>query len=132
MIPHGPILSSLPTKIAFCLLTVFVVSLGATTVGERHYFILYGQSNMARMNPNDAFRPEIEKLFPEAEILLVKEATGGKPIRNWLSEWDELAIEAGLDPGAAEADRFALAGVSLFSRHVNGPRKGREFRPCLD
>ena len=72
---------------------------------------------MVRMNPQDSFLPELEKLFPEAEILHIKEATGGKPIRNWLAEWDEIATEAGLDSAAIRA-KGKVEGSPYFERII--------------
>lgn len=80
------------------ILALLALEPAAAEEEKRHVFILSGQSNMARMNPNDGFLPEAKKLFPNATIAHIKEATGGKPIRNWLAEWDELAREEGLDP----------------------------------
>ena len=84
---------------------------------ERHIFILSGQSNMVRINPGDTFRPEAEKLLPGATIEVVKEATGGKPIRNWLAEWDAIAQEAGLDPEALRS-KDKVKGSPYFERII--------------
>ena len=59
--------------------------------GERHLFILSGQSNMAGLKPESAFLPELKKLLPEADIQHVKFAKGGQPIRKWVANWDEIA-----------------------------------------
>lgn len=72
--------------------------------GERHLFILSGQSNMAGLKPERAFLPELKKLLPDDEILHIKFAKGGQPIRKWVKNWDEIAAKSNLpakeDPGA--------------------------------
>ena len=57
-----------------------------------HIFILSGQSNMAGMNPKAGFEPEAKKLFADGEVVYLKVARGGRPIRLWLKqdEWIEI------------------------------------------
>jgi len=64
-----------------------------------HLFILSGQSNMARMNPNAGFMPEAGKLFKDEEVVYIKVAQGSQPICRWLEEWQDIAKENGLDEG---------------------------------
>jgi len=59
---------------------------------------------MARMKPETDFLPEAKALLPGAEVLHVKAAFSGKPIRNWLAEWDALADAKGLDAKAIRAE----------------------------
>ncbi len=95
------------------IVTVLVV--GTATANDTHLFILSGQSNMARMKPERDFLPEVQRLLPDAEILHVKAAFSGKPIRNWLEEWDELARGKGLDPTAVrETDK--VDGSPFYGR----------------
>lgn len=56
-----------------------------------HIFVLSGQSNMAGMNPKLGFVPEAEAQFPDAEVVYIKVAQGGRPIRMWLDEWNDIA-----------------------------------------
>ncbi len=46
-------------------------------------FILSGQSNMARWDPEDTFRPTLEECFSGEEILIAKFALGGQSIVMW-------------------------------------------------
>ena len=62
-----------------------------------HIFILSGQSNMAGMNPKLGFEPETKELFPEAEVVYFKVSQGGRPIRLWVNEWNEIAAKHGLE-----------------------------------
>ncbi len=56
-----------------------------------HVFILSGQSNMAGMKPEAGFLPEAKKLFADGEVAYIKVARGGRPIRLWVEEWNEIA-----------------------------------------
>ncbi len=56
-----------------------------------HLFILSGQSNMAGLKPEVGFLPELKKLLPDAEIVHMKVAKGGQPIRLWVKEWNDIA-----------------------------------------
>lgn len=56
-----------------------------------HLFILSGQSNMAGMKPEAGFVPEAKKLFTDGEVVYIKVARGGQPIRYWVEEWNEIA-----------------------------------------
>jgi hypothetical protein len=50
-------------------------------------FILSGQSNMAGMQPTESFTPAVEKAFGKDQVLVVKDAHGGQPIRRWYKDW---------------------------------------------
>jgi hypothetical protein len=61
-----------------------------------HLFILSGQSNMAGMNPALGFEPELARAFPDAETASIKIAVGGRPIRQWVKEWNDIAGRHGV------------------------------------
>jgi len=50
-------------------------------------FILSGQSNMVGLNPDVSFTPALKKAFPDDELIVVKHAQGGQPIRRWYKAW---------------------------------------------
>lgn len=50
-------------------------------------FILSGQSNMAGLNPKVSFTPAVEKEFAGDDVIVVKHALGGQPIRRWYKKW---------------------------------------------
>lgn len=54
---------------------------------DLHLFILSGQSNMARLDPNLTFTPAVESEFGRSNVIVVKDAVGGKPIRRWDKGW---------------------------------------------
>jgi len=90
---------------------ITVLSLGLSVVARGevkpvHLFILSGQSNMAGLKHTTSFVPEAEKLFPDAEVVTIKVAAGGQPIRHWVESWDEIAREKGIDIAVArKSDR---------------------------
>ena len=50
-------------------------------------FILSGQSNMQGLNPAKSFTPTVVAAFPEDDVVVVKDAQSGQPIRRWLKDW---------------------------------------------
>jgi hypothetical protein len=78
-------------------MVVFAMSGAASAAGKPvHLFILSGQSNMAGMKPEAGFVPEAKKLFADGEVVYIKVARGGQPIRYWVAEWNEIAKKHGL------------------------------------
>jgi hypothetical protein len=53
----------------------------------KHLFILSGQSNMARLDPNISFTPAVEKAFGKENVIVVKDALSGQPISRWYKKW---------------------------------------------
>ncbi|QGJ70374.1 Hypothetical protein PBC10988_20690 [Planctomycetales bacterium 10988] len=47
-------------------------------------FLLSGQSNMARLDPDISFTPTLRRAFPDDELIVVKVAFGGRPIARWV------------------------------------------------
>lgn len=75
---------------AFCvaLLFLFVTSPTARAADKKvRLFILSGQSNMAGLDPKVSFTPAVEQAFPDDEVIVVKHAVGGQPIRRWYKQW---------------------------------------------
>jgi hypothetical protein len=64
-----------------------------------HLFILSGQSNMARLDPADTFTPTLEKALGTGNVLVVKEARDGHPIRCWYKRWKPAQGAAPKDAG---------------------------------
>jgi hypothetical protein len=87
------------TTIASPLLAL-VILLAAPVVspaGEPvHLILLSGQSNMANMNPAQVFTPEVEKHFGAENVVIVKVARSGQPIRRWYKGWK---VTDGQKPG---------------------------------
>ena len=68
------------------VITIILLSCVTKQQGK-HLFILSGQSNMARLNPEESFAPAIEAKFGKDNVIIVKDAKGGKPIRRWYKDW---------------------------------------------
>ena len=60
----------------------------------KHLFILSGQSNMALLNPFQVFKPAVLKAFGKENIIVVKDAQSGQPIRRWHKKWKPAKGEA--------------------------------------
>ncbi len=57
----------------------------------KHLFILSGQSNMQGLRPEESFTPAVEEAFGKANVIVVKDAQGGQPIRRWYKGWNNLS-----------------------------------------
>ncbi len=53
----------------------------------KHLFILSGQSNMARLDPSISFTPTIEDKYGKDNVIIIKNALGGQPMRRWYRDW---------------------------------------------
>ena len=50
-------------------------------------FILAGQSNMVHVKPAESFTPIVERAFPDARVVVVKDAHSGNLVRMWHKAW---------------------------------------------
>ena len=74
------------------LLVLFPLLCSSSVQGETenegvHLFILSGQSNMEGLKPEESFTPAVEKTFGKKNVIVVKDALGGQPIRRWYKDW---------------------------------------------
>jgi hypothetical protein len=65
------------------LAALFALLAPVSLKADTHLFILSGQSNMARLKPETAFTPAVEKALGKENVAVIKEATGGQPISRW-------------------------------------------------
>lgn len=75
----------------FCIATLFALAWVSSVNAadkDKHLFILSGQSNMARLDPNISFTPAVEKAFGKENVTVVKDAQGGQPIHRWYKKWE--------------------------------------------
>ncbi len=72
---------------AVCLVLSASVLYGAEAEKKARLFILSGQSNMAGLDPKVSFTPAVKEAFAGDEVIVVKDASGGMPIRCWYKEW---------------------------------------------
>lgn len=75
----------------FFLGSAIIVGMVAACAGSpqpgKHLFILSGQSNMADLNPELSFTPAITDAFDQENVIVVKDAQSGRPIRQWYKQW---------------------------------------------
>ena len=92
----------------YLILVVSFISLWSMSctspVEGKHLFVLSGQSNMKLLLPNESFTPKIEAEFGKEHVIIVKDAQGSKPIRNWYKAWKSpVGSEPKADPFMYEA-----------------------------
>ena len=101
------------SRALLALIATAVATVASAADKPVHIFILSGQSNMAGMNPKSGFEPEAKKLFPDAEVVYFKVAQGGRPIRLWVKQWDDLAAKHKLKPRNATPQYY----TQILSRY---------------
>lgn len=69
--------------LAAVILFLFTGSTTAPHKKGKYLFILSGQSNMAGLHPEESFTPAVEAAFGKENVIVVKSAYGGQPIRRW-------------------------------------------------
>ncbi len=69
--------------IAITFFAIFSSACSAFNDPRKHLFILSGQSNMEGLEPNTSFTPTVKNVLGSDNILVVKDAKGGQPIRRW-------------------------------------------------
>ena len=101
------------------LLVALFLSNAAFAAEGKHLFILSGQSNMGGLKPEESFIPTVEKEFGKENVIVVKDAHGGQPIRRWYKKWK-----------SAKGEAFKGAG-DLYDRlmgKVNAAIKGQKIQ----
>lgn len=71
--------------VLFCI--GFILHISCSQEQGKHLFILSGQSNMVRLNPEESFIPTLEKAYGKNNIVVVKDAMGSQPISRWYKNW---------------------------------------------
>lgn len=99
------------------LLASPLVSLAGDPV---HLFLLSGQSNMANLKPEQVFTPTIHNHFGAENVVIVKVAQKGEPIRRWYKKWNVTGGQNSKEIGELyeqlmEASEKALKGRPLQS-----------------
>lgn len=89
-------------KLVVMGVVVMLLSSCASKQEGKHVFILSGQSNMAGLQLEESFTPTIEAKFGKQNVIIIKDAVGGQPIRRWYKDWKPLE---GSEP-KAQADLY--------------------------
>lgn len=103
--------------IATLVALIFVSSANAAGK-ENHLFILSGQSNMAALDPEISFTPAVEAAFKKNNVIVVKYAKGGQPIRRWYKKWK---------PARGDAPESTGDLYDILMKKVNAQIKGKKF-----
>jgi hypothetical protein len=102
-----------------CLLSLLclVVSWSPATAADKkvRLFVLSGQSNMAGLDPRVSFTPAVEREFAGDEVIVVKHAVGGQPIRRWYKQWQL--------PGGATEGKTAGKNGDLYDQLMQAVTK---------
>ena len=85
----------------------------------KHLFILSGQSNMAGLDPKISFTPAVEKAFGKENVIIVKDAQSGQPIRRWYKNWVDAK---GNKPQKGNGDLY-----DRLMKKVSAATKGQKF-----
>jgi predicted Zn-dependent protease len=97
--------------------------LGLTTLGvassaaekKVRLFVLSGQSNMAGLDPKVSFTPAVQEAFANDEVIVVKHAAGGQPIRRWYKKWQL--------PTGAKDSKAAVKNGDLYDQLMQAVTK---------
>jgi Carbohydrate esterase, sialic acid-specific acetylesterase len=112
------------TVTLFTLVTAFLfIAVTFTSAEDKpavHLILLSGQSNMANLDPERVFIPELEKHFGAENLVVVKVARNGQPIRRWYKKWnvnaDRNRVESGdLYDQLMKETAKAMSGKSIKS-----------------
>ncbi|TWU39679.1 sialate O-acetylesterase [Novipirellula artificiosorum] len=66
---------------------LLLLTVGSIYADGTHLFVLSGQSNMQGLKPEESFTPMVEEWFGIENVIVVKDALGGQPIRRWHKAW---------------------------------------------
>ena len=104
-------------------IVVSVVLLSASFVGGAeegiHLFILSGQSNMERLNAALSFTPAVTKEFGKDNVVVIKDAETGQPIRRWYKNWK---------PARGDAPKATGDLYDRLMAKVNAAIQGKKIR----
>ena len=103
--------------IAILFVLLSISSSNASDI-ETHLFILSGQSNMDNLNPSSSFIPAVEAEFGKDNVITVKDAHSGQPIRRWYKNWKP-----------AQGDKPSGTGdlYDILIKQVNSSIKGKKL-----
>lgn len=97
-------------------------TVGPAEAAKTHLLILSGQSNMAGLNPAISFTPAVKKGLAGDEVIVVKHARGGQPIRRWYKNWKPAKGKT-LKGKRAKADGLLYDQLMKVVRKAVGDRK---------
>ncbi len=77
------------SRSTLCLLTLLTLSCSRVDAADEggHLFLLSGQSNMKRFQHKQFFTPAVQAAYGVDNVIVIKNAEGGKPISMWYKAW---------------------------------------------
>ncbi|MBT8315594.1 MAG: sialate O-acetylesterase [Maribacter sp.] len=114
---------NLARMVIFACLTTLLFTCSNSTKEGKHLFILSGQSNMSLLDPDTSFIPTLEAEFGKDNLIVVKNAEGGQPIRRWYKNWKPLHGEQ----PKVENDLYESLMTKVSSTIANQPIKTVTF-----
>jgi hypothetical protein len=103
------------TQMKHLYIIILAALVSASSVNaETHLFILSGQSNMARLKPEISFTPAVVAEFGKDNVIVVRHAVGGQPIRRWYKNWK---------PGKGEYSEEKKGFGGLYDSLMKGVNK---------
>ncbi len=100
------------------LMGLLVVLPGVGQEQGVHLFILSGQSNMAGLNPELSFSPTVREALGKDNVVIVKDAQGGQPIRRWYKQWKPKDGEMPEGNGDLYDQLMQKVGVAIEGKSV--------------
>ena len=82
----------------FLLILLMLTTAAFVKADETHLFILSGQSNMKRLDPNLSFTPAVQNAFGENQVIVVMDAEGGQSISRWYRGWKDVKNYQSMEP----------------------------------
>ena len=118
-------------KTILSIITLVALFCGFVHAAEtgKHLFILSGQSNMVGVNPDLSFKPAVEAEFGAENVVVVKDAEGGQPIKRWYKKWEPIAGDDSAKTGSPSVVEEKAIG-DLYDRlmkKVYSASEGKEF-----
>lgn len=110
------------TRLQYLYIAILLVLLSFSSTNasdiETHLFILSGQSNMHYLEPSISFIPAVEAVFGKDNVIIVKDAHSGQPIRRWYKNWKP-----------AQGDKPRVTGdlYDILMKQVNVAIKGKKL-----
>jgi hypothetical protein len=113
-------MKDLKTLYALIVGLLFVTSSSASANDTHgvHLILLSGQSNMANMDPARVFTPAVEKHFGAENVVIVKVARRGQPIRRWYKNWNVTGDQEPAEIGDLYKQLMEAADKSLNGRPI--------------
>ncbi len=100
------------------VVSAILFAAGAAAGEGKHLFILSGQSNMERLVHGQSFTPAVGEAFGKHNVIVVKDAMSGQPIRRWYKDWKPASGEAPPDRGDLYDRLMGLVRAAISNQAI--------------